>query len=120
MDKKILIVLLADKSTHENMGRALHALLYAKQAQAEGITVELIFDGGGTEWAAAFPNHEHFKEPYRELLESGVIKGVCSFCASAFHVEDELKALGANFLSEDNGHPNIGKRIADGWDVLTI
>ena len=120
MNKKILIILLADKSTHENMGRALHALLYAKQIKAKGLEVELIFDGGGTEWAAEFPKNEHFKELHRELLEGGVIKGVCSFCAGAFHVADELKALGANFMNEDNGHPDIGARIADGWKVIII
>ena len=118
--KKLLIVLLADKSTHENMGRALHALLYAKQAKAKGLEVELIFDGGGTEWAAEFPKNDHFKGLYQELLESGVIKGVCSFCAKAFNVEDELKVLGANFISEDNGHPDIGTRIAGGWETLVI
>lgn len=120
MNKKILIVLLADKSTHENAGRVLHALLYAKQARVAGLQVELIFDGGGVEWAAALPTHEHYKTLYRELLEGGVIQGVCSFCAGAFSVEDELKALGAEFISEDNGHPNIGKRIAEGWEALII
>ncbi len=120
MNKKILIVLLADKSTHENMARALHALLYAKQAKAKGLEAELIFDGGGTEWAAEFPKNEHFKKLHQELIDDGVIKGVCAFCAKAFKVEDELKALGANFISEDSGHPDIGARIADGWQVLII
>lgn len=120
--KKLLFVLLADKTTHENMGRALHALLYAKQAKEGGIEeVEIIFDGGGTEWPAEMSKKEsHFNALYEELLNRGVIKGVCSFCASAFKVEDELKAIGANFIGEDNGHPNIGSRIAGGWEVLVI
>lgn len=118
--KKLLIVLLADKSTHENMGRALHALLYAKQAKEAGLEVELIFDGGGVEWAADFPKNDHFKDIYLELLNEGVIKGVCSFCSEAFKVKDELEKLGANFINEDNGHPNIGKRVADSWQVLTL
>lgn len=92
--KKILFVLLADKSTHENMARALHALLYSKQASEKGMTTELIFDGGGTEWATKFPKSEHLKGLYESLLDKGVIKGVCAFCAKAFHVEDELKTLG--------------------------
>ncbi len=57
--KKILVVLLADASTHENMARALHALLYAKQAHEKGADTELIFDGGGVEWAAALGKKEH-------------------------------------------------------------
>jgi len=119
--KKLTIVLLADKSTHENQGRALHALLYAKQSHAAGIETELIFDGGGVEWAAEFPNNEHFKSMYQELLSVGVVKGVCTFCAGAFHVKDELEALGAKMLDDDNGHPDIGKRYAEeGHQVLAI
>lgn len=41
----LTLVLLADRSMHENMGRVMHALLYAKQAV--GLNVELVFDGGG-------------------------------------------------------------------------
>lgn len=119
--KKVLLVLLADKSTHENMGRALHALLYAKQAKASGLEAEIIFDGGGVEWPVEMSKKEnHFNALYTELLSQGVIKGVCSFCTGAFKVKDELTQLGSTFISEDNGHPNIGKRIADGWEVLVI
>jgi len=120
MNKKILIVLLADKSGHGNMARALHALLYAKQIKAKGGEVELIFDGGGTEWAAEFPKNEHFKKMYQELLDTGVVKGVCSFCAGAFSVKDELEMLKVEFLSEDNGHPDIGARMMNGWETLII
>ncbi|MBI2670183.1 MAG: DsrE family protein [Candidatus Yanofskybacteria bacterium] len=95
-------------------------LRQAKQAKAKGLEVELIFDGGGTQWAAEFPKNDHFKGLYQELLEGGVVKGVCSFCSKAFKVEDELKALGANFMDENNGHPDIGARIASGWETLII
>lgn len=120
MSTPLTIVLLADKSTHENMGRALHALLYAKQALAAGLEVELIFDGGGVEWAADFPHNEHFKAHYEELRAAGVIAGVCTFCAGAFKVTDELKQLDATFIKEDNGHPNIGAKIAAGRTVITL
>lgn len=113
-------MLLADASGHENMARALHALLYALQAEAKRMEVELIFDGAGTQWAAKLPKDEHLKELYKQLLDKGVIKGVCSFCSAAFGVAEELKALGSAFLDEDNGHPNIGARIADGWETLVV
>lgn len=120
MQKKLLIVLLAGADGHENLARALHALLYAGQAHAKGATVELIFDGAGTQWAAKLPANEHLKELYQKLLSAGVVKGVCAFCAGAFGVADELKTLGGAFLDEDNGHPNIGARIVDGWETLVI
>lgn len=120
MNKPLTIVLLSDKSTHENMARALHALLYAKQVHTAGLDVELIFDGGGVEWAADFPNNENFKDLYKELLDEGVIAGVCTFCAGAFNVADELKKLDAILVDEDNGHPNIGAKIAKGRTVITL
>ena len=118
--KPVTIVLLADTSTHENEGRALHALLYAKQCHNAGLDTELIFDGGGVEWAAAFPSHEHFKAMYEELVTAGVIAGVCTFCAGAFGVADELAASKAVMLDEDAGHPDIGKKIAAGRTVITL
>jgi len=117
---KLTIVLLSDKSTHENQGRALHALLYAKQAHAAGIETSLIFDGGGVEWAADFPHNEHFKDLYNELQNAGVVSGVCSFCAGAFGVDEEIRNLGASLLTEDNGHPNIGKLPMEGHEVITL
>ena len=117
---KVLIVLLADKSTHENMARALHALLYAKQAHEAGLETRLIFDGGGVEWAVEYQKNDHFKDLHAELLEKGVISGVCQYCAGAFKVENELKELHATFIGEYNGHPNIGQKIAKGWQVITL
>lgn len=119
--KKLLIILLADKNSHENAGRATHALLYAQQAEKEGIETKLIFDGGGTEWAVEMAKESsHYYKIYKSLLEKGVIEGVCQSCSKAFNVEDELKDLNVHFLGEAQGHPNIGKYLASGWEVITL
>lgn len=119
--RKILIVLLADKWSHENMGRASHALLYAKQSMESGLKVKLIFDGGGTEWAAEIAKESsHFHKLYKELIESGVVFSVCESCAKAFKVEEELKTMKNPFNEEDQGHPDIGKYLALDWDVITL
>lgn len=121
MSDKLLIVLLADTATHENQGRALHAFLYAKQAKESGMEVELLFDGGGVEWIAEVTDEDHqMHDLYKELQNNGVIKGVCAFCSNAFDVLSVLEDSEVNLIDEDNGHPNIGKRMADGWRVLTI
>ena len=117
---RLVVVLLADTEGHENMGRALHALLYARQAHDEGMDVELIFDGGGVEWAQRMPTDEHFKELYEDLVDRGVISAVCEFCAGAFDVKEELEAGHAPLHGEDNGHPNIGKRAAAGARIVTL
>ncbi|MBI2018593.1 DsrE family protein [Candidatus Daviesbacteria bacterium] len=119
--RKILIVLLADKWSHENMGRASHALLYAKQSKESGLKVKLIFDGGGTEWAVEMTKESsHFYKLYKELIEAGVVFSVCESCAKAFKVEQDLKAVKDPFDEEDQGHPDIGKHLASGWDVIML
>lgn len=119
--RKILIVLLADKWSHENMGRASHALLYAKQSLESGLKVKLIFDGGGTEWAVEMTKEtNYFNNLYKELTEKGVVFSVCESCAKAFKVEQDLKAIKDPFNEEDQGHPDIGKYLASGWDVITL
>lgn len=119
--RKILIVLLADKWSHENMGRASHALLYAKQSLEAGLKVKLIFDGGGTEWAVEMTKEtSHFYNLYKELIEKGVIFNVCKSCAKAFKVDEELKAIKAPFSDVEQDHPNIGQYLASDWDVVTL
>lgn len=119
--RKILIVLLADKWSHENMGRASHALLYAKQSLEAGLEVKLIFDGGGTEWAVEMTKEtNHFYNLYKELTEKGVVFSVCKFCAKAFKVGEELKSIEASFNDEGPDHPNIGKYLASDWDVIIL
>lgn len=110
---KLTIVLLADSSSHENLGRVLHAMQYAKQARQEGMEAEIIFDGGGVEWPAKLADEDHkLHEMYSQMKEQDIIKGVCEFCADAFDVSDKLDKNGETFLDEDEGHPNIGKKIA--------
>lgn len=119
---KLTIVLLADASSHENLGRVLHAMMYARQAKEEGMDVEVIFDGGGVEWPTELAVEDHkLHEMYSNLKEEGVIEGVCEFCSDAFDVTDELEQSGETFLDEDQGHPNIGKKIAqEDTRVITI
>lgn len=117
---KLTIVLLADASTHENEGRALHALLYALQADRAGMDVKLIFDGGGVEWAKDLADGNHkMHQHYKRLREKDMISGVCQFCAGAFEVNEKIKEL--TFLDEDNGHPDIGARMAEeNHEVMVI
>lgn len=119
--KKLLVVLLADRSNHENAGRATHALLYTKQASDAGIETKLVFDGGGTEWALEMTKESsHHYNLYKSLIEKKAILGTCKFCSKAFGVEDELKKTDAIFVDEDHGHPNIGNYINNGWQVITL
>lgn len=81
----------------------------------------MIFDGGGTEWTAEMTKKtSHFYNLYKELIEKGVIFSVCKFCAKAFKVDEELENIKALFSDEGQDHPNIGKYLAEGWEIITL
>lgn len=68
--KKILIVILAGKETHEGMGRFTNALVMAKELHEAGHTVKIIFDGAGTEWLPEIVKKEsHFYKFYEQLQD---------------------------------------------------
>jgi len=44
---KVAIVILAEKGSHEALGRVVNAMEFAKELHEEGDDVKIIFDGAG-------------------------------------------------------------------------
>ena len=119
---KIAIILHAEPGTHDAMGRAAHALLYAKDLIEAGIEVKLIFDGGGTRWVTELSKGDNqLYALYKSVEEAGVISGVCQFCIGAFggNVE-EVKKLGLHVAGEYMGHPSLSALIREGYQIITL
>lgn len=119
---KIAIILHAEPGTHDAMGRAAHALLYAKDLKEAGIEVKLIFDGGGTRWVTELSKGDNpLNAMYKSVKESGVISGVCKFCIGAFGGNaEEVKKLGLPVMGEYMGHPSLSALIREGYQVITL
>lgn len=117
--KKILIMLLAGKETHEAMGRCSNALMVAKEFKESGHVVKLIFDGAGTEW---IPELAKESNPMHGLFKSveDAISGACDFCAGAFKVKEQIMKTNVSLLSENSGHPSIAKLAEEGFDIITF
>jgi hypothetical protein len=119
---KIAIILHAEPGTHDALGRALHALLYAKELHEAGNHIQLIFDGGGTLWIEEFKKPDNKLAPlYQTLKSHGIITGVCDFCIDAFEGDKELvENEELPLVSDYNGHPSVAKLVSDGYQIITL
>ena len=119
---KYLVILQAQKGSHEGMARAVHALMYSQELLENGHKVALIFDGAGTTWLSAMRDKSHkFNPIYEKVVKLGVAEEVCDYCSGAFSVKGELKKCGnVNFQGQYNGHPSINKWVKKGYEILII
>lgn len=125
--EKIAIILLSDTTTEEDLGRALHAFIYAKELSENGNEVRVILDGAGVKWIAKILSDEKnvASQAFRNL-KMGVYSGTvstsaCKYCSNAFQVsEADVEKAGLDITSEYNGHPNIAALIKDGFRIITL
>jgi len=116
---KVAIVILADTETHGDLGRVVNALETAKEFKEANDDLQVIFDGAGTQWVAQFAQPGHRLAGMYDSI-SDKVTGVCSYCANAFHVKEEIKASGAKLLEEFEGHPSLRKLVSEGYQVITF
>lgn len=116
---KTAFVILAGGDQPESLGRVVNALTGAYEYIEGGGEVKIIFDGAGTQAAAALakPDHE-----YHELFEKtrGRITAVCSYCAGAYEVKDQIAAANLPLVDEFKGHPSFKRLLEDGFQVLVF
>ncbi len=113
-------MILAAGDTPESLGRVVNAFMGALEYSREGGgEARIIFDGAGTQAAAAFAEKEH---KYNELFEKvrAQIEGACSYCAGAFEVTEKIKEANISLIDEVKGHPSFKKLIDAGYQVLVF
>lgn len=113
------IVVLTGTESHADLGRVVNALETAKEFhETEGDSVEIIFDGVGTEWIPELEDESHDAHPLYNTVREDV--SVCEYCVSAFGVDEAVDDAGVERLSEYDGHPSLRSLVADGYEVLTF
>ncbi len=117
--KKVAIVVLADTETHEALGRAVNALISAREFIEAGDETTILFDGAGTRWVPELSNPDHdYHEAFNSVREQ--IAGACSYCSSAFGVKEEVEASGITLIEEYKGHPSLQKLVSQDYQVITF
>jgi hypothetical protein len=116
---KAAIVVLADTTTHEGLGRIANALEAVKELKDAKDDVQLIFDGAGTRWVGELAKPEHKAHGLFSAVRDKVT-GVCSYCAGAFGVTQDVQSCGVPLLGEYDGHPSFKKLVDRGYQVITF
>ncbi len=105
----------------QELARALHALLYARELQRAGIPAKIVFDGAGTVWLREFSDPQHkYHGLFREVMEAGLVDAACAYCAQAFNVVEAVQAVGVPLVDTADGHPSLATYILQGWTPLTL
>lgn len=116
---KTAIVIFADTETKEALGRVLNALEFAKELKEHGDDVRIIFDGAAVKWLPEITDSEHYVHPLYKAVEDKV-DGACSYCASAFGVQQKLSKLGTTFLDDYDDHPSLRNLMVEGYHIVTF
>ena len=117
--QKIAIVILADTTPGDGLGRVVNALMAAKEFRDAHDDVQVIFTGAGTKWVGELANPTHkLHGVYTDLKDS--IVGSCGFCANAFGVTDSTKGSGVKLLEDYGTNMSFRKLSQNGYQVITF
>jgi hypothetical protein len=87
--------------------------------QEAGDTVQLIFDGAGTQWPGVLSDENHKPHKLYDAVADTIVRA-CRFCAGAFDAKESLHHAKVPLLDDYHGHPSIRTMLADGYQVLTF
>ncbi|MDS0219938.1 hypothetical protein NDI54_01070 [Haloarcula sp. S1AR25-5A] len=112
-------IIFAGTESPSDLGRVVNALEGAKEfAETEGDNIEVIFDGGGTQWIPELEDEDH---DYHDLYAAVRDKvSVCDYCASAYDVSEAVDEAGLATLAEYDGHPSIRSLVDDEYEIITV
>ncbi|MBI4287465.1 MAG: DsrE family protein [Chloroflexi bacterium] len=100
---------------------AFHALLYARDLKGAKVDVKLVFDGAGTGWIDEWSKPENRTHKlYEEVRDSGAIGGVCDFCIGHYGNKERATGQGLSLLGESQGHPDVARFVAQGYQIIII
>ena len=116
---KVAIVVLADTTQADGLGRIVNALMAAKEFKDGKDDVQVIFSGAGTKWLGELADPKHkLHDVYKDVKDH--IAGACGFCASAFGVTDSVKGCGVRLLEEYGTNMSFRRLLDKGYQVITF
>jgi len=116
---KAAFVILASGDNPESLGRVVSGLMGAYEMMESGREVKIIFDGAGTQAAAALSAPDHKYHELFKLVQSKV-SGICSYCANAFGVAPKIEQANLPFADDFKGHPSLNNLLEQQYQILTF
>jgi hypothetical protein len=113
---KFVVIIQANQ---QDVGKAVHGLLYGQELHEEGYEVEILFDGAGTEWPNELSKADHpFNAVYKQAVKSGIVKGGCQACSNFHNVMEEMEGAGVPVIAgndHNGGHISFAPYIKNGF-----
>lgn len=119
MKQKVAIVILADTTQSDGLGRVFNGLVAAKEYKEANDEVQVIFSGAGTKWMGEIANPEHKLNGFYNELHANIV-GACGFCAGAFGVAEVVKETGHELLEEYGTNMSFRRLTQNGFQVITF
>jgi len=116
---KAAFVILASGDSPESLGRVVNALMGAYEMMESGEEVKIIFDGAGTQAAAALSAPDHKYHDLFRFVQSKV-SGICSYCANAYGVAAKIEQANLPFADDFKGHPSFKDLLENQYQILTF
>lgn len=119
INKYVVII----QANQQDIGKAVHGLLYGKELHDEGIEVDIVFDGLGTQWPNEFSKADHpFNALYKQVMKTGIIKGGCQACAGFFDTDDEIIEAGLSLVGNEQtgGHIPFAQYVKEGFTPIVL
>ena len=95
-----------------------HNLMNALDMRAEGMDVQIIFEGASVKLVPVFAEEKNAL--YLACREKDLIAGSCFACSNVLGVYDQVKDLGLPLLRDMNGHAGMKSYVADGYEVVSL
>lgn len=124
MKNAVLILSDPDTGSQEALARAYNGCAFAYDCKQRGDDVVIVFLGTGARWPVELEKIDCPAHSVYEKVKDRVA-GVSKECAVVFGVEDSLKKLDYQFLTENNlpdttGLASARNLIEDGYTISTF
>lgn len=99
----------------------VHVLLNALDLKERGVEARILFEGASVTLVAPLADPSgNFHALYAKAKTAGLIEGACRACSAKLGALEAVQAEGLALLGEMNGHPALGRYLADGYTILTF
>jgi hypothetical protein len=99
----------------------VHVMLNALDMQQRGIEAKIIIEGLAVKLPPELNKPDHTLHAlYLKTKEAGLIEGVCKACSAKMGSLAEIQVQGLPLLDDMNGHPSLGRYLAEGYTIITF
>lgn len=122
---KYAFIILTNASDRDSAIKVDHAISYAVELKSRGHEATIYFDGAGSKLAALeVPDDlkEYVGRSMKKAEDSGVIYGVCGYCASPSHLNviENMTVSIEKLVGDENNHVGVVEFADKGYNIIIV